>query len=31
MKIDAQQKIDRMLSDIWGVEYVEPTEMEVEE
>jgi type I restriction enzyme M protein len=31
MKTEAQKKINHILADIWGVEYVEPVKMEVED
>lgn len=31
MKIEAQKKINQILADVWGVEYVEPVKMEVED
>lgn len=31
MKTDAQKKINQILADVWGVEYVEPVKMEVED
>jgi len=31
MKTEAQKKINQILADVWGVEYVEPIKMEVED
>jgi len=30
MKTEAKNKINKILADVWGVEYVEPVKMEVE-
>jgi len=31
MKTEAQKKINQILADVWGVEYVEPVKMEGED
>lgn len=31
MKSEAQKKINQILADVWGVEYVEPVKVEVED
>ncbi len=31
MKTEAKNKINKILADVWGVEYVEPVKMEVED
>ena len=31
MKTEAQKKINQILADVWGVDYIEPIKMEVED
>ena len=31
MKTEAQKKINQILADVWGVDYVEPVKVEVED
>lgn len=31
LKTEAQKKINQILADVWGVEFVEPIKMEVED